>query len=320
MSRAVIITRTGGTEVLDVVEVEEPHAGPGMVRVAVRTAGLNPFDSKVRRGDFPLPLPRRQGAEFAGVVDEVGPAAAEVGRGVDEQSSDGVTPRAASFAVGDEVLGWIGSGAQSDFVVVAATSLAPKPQGLDWAVAGGLGLVANTAWNAVEAVGIASGDTVLVTGAAGGVGLMAAQFALQKGAAVVGTASRPHHGLLESLGVVPIAYGPGEADRARTAAPGGFTAAVDTVGAVGVDLARALGVPADRIDSVAMGADAESRGIRTAGGGRKSASQLSRFAEDAAAGRLTLPVRATFPLAEVRAAYDLLDTGHGAGKIVLTLP
>lgn len=300
MSQAIRLSRTGGTEVLEVVDVEEPHAREGTVRVAVRAAGLNPFDSKIRRGVVPMKLPRGQGSEFAGVVDEVG-----VG--------------VVGFAIGDEVLGWIGSGAQADYVVVAATSVAPKPRSLDWALAGGLGLVANTAWNATAAVRPTAADTVLVTGAAGGVGLLAAQFAVRSGAAVVGTASRQHHGLLVSLGVVPVAYGPGEEARLREAAPEGYTVAVDTVGDAGVDLAIALGVDPSRIDSVAAGPEAAARGILTAGGGDKTAAQLAGFAEDAAAGRLVLPVRATFPLSEVRAAYDLLDGGHGSGKIVLTL-
>lgn len=300
MPQAVRFARTGGTDVLDVVDVEEPHPGDGKVRVRVRSAGLNPFDSKVRRGDFPLPLPRGQGAEFAGVIDEVG-------SGVE------------GWTIGDEVLGWIGSGAQSEYVVVPGTSVAAKPPGLGWALAGGLGLAANTAFNATAAVMPTERDTVLVTGAAGGVGLLAAQFALRSGASVVGTSSREHHALLESLGIVPVSYGPGEVDRLREAAPHGFTAAVDTVGIAGVDLALALGVEPHRIDSIASGAEAEARGILTIGGGRRSAAQLAAFAEDAAAGRLVLPVRASFPLAEVRAAYDLLDVGHGSGKIVLLI-
>src|SRR5690554_5292364 len=127
MSRAVRYSEHGGVEVLQVVEVDEPHAGEGQVRVAVRAAGLNPYDFKARRGQYgQRTMPSGQGAEFAGVVDQVG---------------DGVT----GVSIGDEVLGWTSFAAQAEYVVVKSDRVAPKPAGLDWAVAGGIGLVGNTA-------------------------------------------------------------------------------------------------------------------------------------------------------------------------------
>ncbi|MEO7349738.1 MAG: alcohol dehydrogenase catalytic domain-containing protein, partial [Terrimesophilobacter sp.] len=157
MSKAVSYAQYGGPEVLEVVDVDEPHAAEGQVRVAVHAAGLNPFDYKVRRGGY-IPnhtLPSLQGAEFAGIIDQVG---------------DGVT----EWTVGDEVLGWINRGAQAEFAVVPQKNVAPKPRNLQWAVAGGLGLVANTAKRATDALSLGPDDIVLVTAAAGGVGFLSA--------------------------------------------------------------------------------------------------------------------------------------------------
>jgi enoyl reductase len=302
MSRAVEYSEYGGPEVLELVDEPEPHAGVGEVRVAVRAAGLNPFDYKVRRGGY-LPnhtLPARQGAEFAGIVDEVG---ADV----------------TGWAVGDEVLGWVGRGAQAEYVVVPATQLAAKPAVLDWAVAGGIGLVANTARRAVDSLELGPDDTVLVTGAAGGVGVIAAQFATATGARVVGTASEANHEFLRGLGVVPVAYGDGELDRLRDAAPGGYTAALDTVGGQAIRTAIALGIPVDRINTIADHAAVEELGVRGVGGGKKTSEELAEFARQAAEGELVVPIRSTHPLAEVVAAYHDLETGHGLGKVVLLL-
>jgi enoyl reductase len=307
MSRAVEYSQYGGPEVLEVVEVPEPHAGEGEVRVAVRAAGLNPFDYKVRRGGY-IPnhtLPSRQGAEFAGVVDEVG---------------EGVT----GWTVGDEVLGWIGRGAQAEHVVVPATQIAAKPADLDWAVAGGIGLVANTARRSVDSLELVPGDTVLVTGAAGGVGVIAAQFAKAAGARVVGTASEANHEFLRGLGVIPVAYGQAsdgtsELERLRDAAPGGYTAALDNVGGQAIRTALALGIPVDRINTIADHGAVEELGVQGVGGGKKTSAELAEFARQAAEGELVVPIRSTYPLPEVVAAYRDLETGHGLGKVVLLL-
>lgn len=308
MSKAVGYSEYGGPEVLEILEVPEPHAGDGQVRVAVRAAGLNPFDYKVRRGGY-VPnhlLPSLQGAEFAGVVDEIG-------RGVSE------------WTVGDEVLGWIGRGAQAEHVVVPQDQLAAKPEGLDWAVAGGLGLVANTARRAVDSLGLGPDDTVLVTAAAGGVGVMTVQFARAAGATVVGTASEANHDFLRSLGVVPVAYGPGadgtsESERLHAAAPDGYTAALDNVGGEPIRTALALGIPAGRINTIADHAAVEELGVQGVGGGGKTAAELAGFARHAAEGELVVPIRSTYRLSQVVAAYRDLETGHGLGKVVLLIP
>jgi NADPH:quinone reductase-like Zn-dependent oxidoreductase len=277
MSRIVQYSRYGGPEVLDVVEVAEPHAGAGEVRVAVRAAGLNNFDSKVRRSPDLLPhrvLPSGQGSEFAGVIDELG---------------DGVS----TAAVGDEVLGWSNFTAQAEFVVVPVGHVAPKPPGLDWAIAGGLGLGDDTE---------------------------AAQLAIAEGAIVIGTAGEGNHDYLRGLGIIPVAYGPGMIDRLRAAAPQGIDAVLDNAGQETVEVAIELGVDPKRINSIVYFEGAAEYGISNIGGGGKKSEDLGRLARLVADGTIQLPLAATYPLAEVRRAYEQLESRHLRGKIVLTLP
>lgn len=300
MSKAVVYSEYGGPEVLEWVEVDEPHAGEGQVRVAVRAAGINPFDYKVRRGGY-IPghvLPATQGAEFAGVVDEVG-------EGVDD------------FAVGDEVLGFINQAAQAQFVVVPPKNVTAKPDGLSWESAAAIGLVANTAKRAVDSLELGPSDTVLVTAAAGGVGIPTVQFARATGATVVGTASASNHEFLESLGVIPVAYGNGEVERLRAAAPNGYTAVLDNKGGDALLTALELDVPPERVNTIADRANAAEHGFTTVGGAGKTAEELAEFARQVVAGELVIPVRASYPVTEVVEAYRDLETGHGRGKIVL---
>lgn len=308
MSKAVGYSEYGGPEVLEVIEVPEPHAGDGEVRVAVRAAGLNPFDYKVRRGGY-IPnhqLPSLQGAEFAGVIDEVG-------TGVDD--TGGI-----EWSVGNEVLGWIGRGAQAEHVVVPKTQIAAKPSGLDWAVAGGIGLVTNTAKRAVDSLALGPDDTVLVTAAAGGVGVMAVQFAKVTGATIVGTASEANHEFLRGLGVIPVAYGDGELARLRLAVPGPYTAALDNIGGNAIRTALALGIPAIRVNTIADHGAVEELGVQGVGGGKKTSAELTEFARQAADGELVVPIRSTYHLPDVVAAFQDLETGHGLGKVVLLVP
>jgi len=299
MSLAVTYAQFGGPEVLRVTAVDEPHAAAGQVRVAVRAAGLNPYDYKVRQGVYlPHELPSRQGFEFAGVVDEIG---------------DAVT----DLSPGDEVLGFASTGAQAEFVVVPAKNVSLKPAGLDWAVAGGIGLVGNAARGSTDSLALTSADTVIVTAAAGGVGLLVTQFALATGATVIGTASEHNHEFLRSLGAVAVAYGDGQIDRLRAAAPTGYTAMLDNSGADSVRVGLELGIDPSRINSLV---DYDTPGITNVGGGRKNRAELDELARAAAAGEIVFPILATYPLAEVADAYRRLEQRSGLGKVVLTLP
>jgi NADPH:quinone reductase-like Zn-dependent oxidoreductase len=304
MMRAVQYSRRGGPEVLEVREIDEPHAGVGQVRVAVRAAALNFFDVKVRQNPEIMPkqtLPSGQGLEFAGVIDEVG-------------------ADSAGLSVGDQVLGWANFAAQADYVVVPATHVTAKPPAIDWATAAGIGLVGNTAMRTVAALGIRPGETVLVSAAAGGVGIIAAQLALRAGATVLGTASESNHAALRSLGIIPVAYGAGLVDRLRASAPQGIDAVLDNAGRQSVEAAIELGVSPSRINSIVYFEGAGQYGISTVGGGGKTAEGLSELAALFASTELILPIAATFPLSEVRSAYEFFESRHLLGKVVLTVP
>jgi NADPH:quinone reductase-like Zn-dependent oxidoreductase len=303
MSLAVRYSRFGGPDVLEIVDLPERHPAPGEVRVAVRAAGLNPYDFKVRStpGYHPgLTLPTGQGNEFAGIVDEIG---------------DGTT----AWSIGDEVLGWTSFDAQAEQVIVAAAHLAAKPTGLDWPTAGGIGSASNTASRATDAVRPGPNDTVLVSAAAGAVGLLAAQLARRSGAAVIGTASPANHDFLRSLGVIPVAYGAGLVERVRAVAPSPVTAVIDNAGEETVAAGIELGVDPARINSIVYYEGAKRYGISTVGSGGKTGQWLSELAGLAANGELVLPIAGAYPLQDVRAAYEQLESRHLLGKVVLTV-
>jgi len=305
MSRRVQFSRLGGPEVLELVDVDPPQAAAGEVRVAVAATSLNPLDYKIFGG---LPtssrhvfdLPAGNGADFAGTIDQVG---------------EGVT----AFAVGDEVLGSQLRSAQADFLVIDPQRLVRKPAGLDWVTAAGLTTVARTASASVKAIRVGPSDTVFVSAAAGGVGIIASQLAKRAGARVIGSASQDNHDFLVSLGVEPVEYGEGLVDAVRAIAPNGITAALDNHGRPSVDAALALGAPASRINSIADYAAADDYGTLAVGGSAASSADLEDVAELVAAGEVQLPIDSTYPLEEVRAAYERLLGRHVRGKIVLTL-
>ncbi len=306
MPRAVRFAEYGGVDVLNVVEVQRPEPAGDQVLLRVRAAGINPFEAKLRTGlmreDIPVSFPAPQGTDVAGVVEQVGADVTE-------------------FAPGDEVLGTTGKrGSQAELALASASRLLGRPDGLTWEVAGGLWTVATTAYAAVRAVDPGSGDVVVVAGASGGVGGLAAQLARHRGATVIGLAGERSHPWLRSHGIEPLAYtGDGLAGRLRATAAGRpLTAMIDTVGSGYVDLAIELGIAADRIDTIADSGAAERVGAHTDGG--QAASTVEVVAEVArliATGTVELPVAATFPLDQVRDAYALLETGHPPGKIVL---
>jgi NADPH:quinone reductase-like Zn-dependent oxidoreductase len=301
--KAVRFDEYGGIDVLKVADVPRPVPGAGQVLVQVKAAGINPGEAKVREGLYaarwPATFPSGQGSDLAGIVAETGP---------------GVT----SFSAGDQVIGWTDNRAsQAEYVLVEEQHLTAKPAGVPWEVAGALFVAGTTAYAAVRAVALTGGDTVVISGAAGGVGSLAVQLARRAGATVIGLASEVHHPWLAGHGVIPVAYGDGVADRIRQAA-GKVDAFIDTFGAGYVQLALELGVEPSRIDTIANFAAVARYGVKAEGNAAgSSASVLAELAGLIAAGELELPIAATFPLDRVQDAYRRLAEGHILGKIVL---
>ncbi|MFB7496687.1 NADP-dependent oxidoreductase [Streptomyces sp. NPDC056161] len=309
MSRAVVHETFGGPEVLELREVPEPHAGPGEVRVRVTAAGLNPMDWIIASqpevaAQFGISVPSGFGYDFAGVVDEVGASAT-------------------GFAVGDRVYGGAQGRAAADFVVVrtptgATEPLWRTPEGISDEVAATLPVAGMTAAAALAAIGLRSGDTVLVGGAAGGVGVFAVQLAQLAGARVIGTAGQGTFDFLRQFGAEPVAYGPGLADRVRALAPEGVTAAADLFGTETAEAALALGVPPERISTIAAGPRPPG-GVRTTGGFDASPDAMERISDAILAGAITVPIAATFPVEEIRDAVTLQAGRHVHGKVVITM-
>jgi NADPH:quinone reductase-like Zn-dependent oxidoreductase len=305
MPRAVRYDEFGGIDVLRVDQVQRPVPGSEEVLVGVKAAGINPSEAVIRSGAvsklFPSTFPSGQGSDLAGVIEEVG---AGVG----------------GFSPGDEVIGFTQKRAsQAELVLVEAGDLTRKPEKVPWEVAGGLYVVGVTAWGAVHAVQPRDSETVVISGAAGGVGSLAAQLARRTGATVIGLASEINHEWLKSHGVIPVAYGDGVADRIGAAAPDGVDAFIDTYGDGYVELALALGVATDRIDTIADFAAAEKHGVKTDGGtaAGPGARVLAELAGLIADGYLEVPIANVYPLARVREAYTELERRHTRGKIVL---
>ncbi|WP_304438163.1 NADP-dependent oxidoreductase, partial [Frankia sp. CpI1-P] len=298
--------------------------GPGQIRIAVRAAGVNPVDWKIRNGStlrtIPVPLPHIPGLEAAGVVDEVG-------AGVE------------GVSVGDEVFG-AAQNASAEYAVL--DEWAPKPPQLTWAQAAGLAMAVETAARGLDLLGITAGEesgaglelgagqesaagsesagtTLLVNGAAGGVGLAAVQLAQARGARVIGTASRDNQEYLRSLGAAATDYGPGLVDRVRSLAPDGVDAALAVSGAGALpDLITLTGSP-DRVVSIGDVTAAE-HGVRfTTGAEGRAFYSLREAATLAAAGRLTMPVARALPLAELGEAHRISEAGHVRGKLVVVL-
>lgn len=307
MSRAVVYDTFGGPEVLELREVPEPHAGAGEVRVRVTAVGLNPMDwvlSSVPEAAqrFAITLPSGFATDFAGTVDEVGAGVSD-------------------FAVGDRVYGAATARAAADFVVIDPShptqTLRHTPAEIGDEVASTLAVAGLTAAAALTAAGVKAGDTVLIGGAAGGVGVFAVQLARLAGARVIGTSSEGTFDFLRRLGAEPVAYGPGLEDRVRALVPGGVSAATDLFGTETAEAALALGVPAERISTIAAPNPPE--GVHATGGFSAQPEDLARITAAIAAGELTVPIAETFPFERIQEAVRLQAGRRVHGKIVVTL-
>jgi NADPH:quinone reductase-like Zn-dependent oxidoreductase len=297
--KAVIFDKYGDADVLHVGEVAEPHAGPGQVRIAVRAASVNPIDWKLRSGALaefiPVELPKVVGYDGSGVIDEVG---------------DG-----ADAAVGDEVFGFgVGNATAAEYAVL--DDFARKPAGLLFEEAAGYPVAAETAVRALELLGVGPGRTVLINGAAGGVGTAAVQLARARGARVIGTASERNHDLLRELGAEPTTYGEGLVDRVR--ALGGADLAFDVVGSgVIPELLEITGSP-ENVITIADPSAGE-HGVRVSGDtmdGRyaQALEEAARLYEE---GRFRLPVERAYRFSEAAEAQRASESGHVRGKLVL---
>ncbi|WP_026416758.1 NADP-dependent oxidoreductase [Actinomadura oligospora] len=296
----------GGPDVLRILDVPTPGAGPGEVRVRVRAAGVQPFDLAVREGwtppymETPPPFPRVPGNEWAGVVDQVG---------------DGVT----EFADGDEVMGNSVLGSYAEFVVVPVANVVRKPAGMPWEVAGAFPAAVMTPHIALDDLRVGEGDTLLIHAAAGGVGAVAVQMAVNAGATVIGTASEENHEYLRSLGAIPVTYGEGLADRVRAAAPDGVDAALDGAGGHALEVSLELVKDRDRILTLVEHGRAEELGIRTTTFSKRSMARVADSASLFEDGRLSLNIRDAYSWTRAADAHQRVATGHGRGKVVLVM-
>jgi NADPH:quinone reductase-like Zn-dependent oxidoreductase len=306
MTKAVRFDRYGDINVLELRDVERPRPGAGEVLVEVKAAGINPGEAAIREGlmrdIFPTTFPSGQGSDLAGVV-------AETGSGVD------------GFAVDDEVMGFSENRAShAEFVIVPAENLIAKPAALSWEVAGSLYVAGTSAYAAVRAVDLSQGDVVVVAGAAGGVGSIAVQLAVDAGATVLGIAGPSNDEWLRGHRVSPVNYGDDLAERLRAAAPERrIDAVLDFFGGGYVELAiDQLGVAPERVNTIIDFAAAEQFGVRTAGNAdAANADVLAELAALVVDGKLEVPIAEVFALDDVRKAFQTLEQRHTRGKIVL---
>nr|WP_145160057.1 NADP-dependent oxidoreductase [Paenibacillus terrae] len=304
--KAITFNRLGPPDVLQLTELPVPSAGPGTVRIRVKTAGVMPIDAKVRSGSVPYaqshPFPIIPGNEFAGIIDEVG---------------DGVS----EFVRGDEVIGFTMFGGYAEYVVVSSDQLVRKPAGMPWETAGGFTGNGQGAHMALEAIGIQPGDTVLIHGAAGGLGTFAVQLALAWGAGrVIGTASEANHDHLQRLGAIPLGYGDGLAALVRAIAPAGVDAALHAGGGDDIALQASVDLVQDlsRIVAMVPSVQAQTLGIRQLTGTR-SKERLTELVRLYNEGKVDIHIRKVLPLDQAREAHREIESGHGRGKIVLSV-
>jgi NADPH:quinone reductase-like Zn-dependent oxidoreductase len=309
MTRAVLPRDFGGPDQLELVEVDIPEPGEGEVRIAVRAIGVNMVDLRHYDGFYGRDTEDLStfGYEVAGVIEALGPGVPD-------------------FAVGDAVIASdIPGNGYADQVVVPASGLLAKPVTISFEVAASVPVAAGTAYHALEKTHVGAGDVVLAHGAAGGVGTMLVQLAVQRGARVIATAGPSNHDYLRSLGAEPVAYGDGLTDRVRELAPDGVDVALDLVGTEeALETSLALVPDRDRVLTIAAFFRAPELGIHLIGNGpgadpgvevrQVGRIEALRLLE---AGAIDMPVIRTYSLAETAEAHRDTQTRHSRGKIVV---
>ena len=297
--RALQFSAYGGPEVLQWGEAPDPHAGPGQIRITVRAASVNPIDWKlftgVMSGGQPMVGTGYLGSDAAGVVDEVG---------------EGVT----GIALGDDVFGK-GRHAEAEYAVL--DSWAAKPASIDWAVAAAAGVSGETAERCLRLLDVKAGDTLFIDGGAGGVGAVAVQIALARGARVIASAGEANQDYLREIGAIPVLYGEGVADRVRNAAGGSVDAVFDVVGKTPVDELISVAPDPAKVVTIANFAAGDA-GVRVTGGGADSRAPeaLAEVADLLAQNKIVIKVQ-TFPVTRAAEAYRISLNGHVRGKLVL---
>ncbi|MEN1936225.1 NADP-dependent oxidoreductase [Paenibacillus sp. 102] len=302
--KAAAISTSGPPNVLQVMEFDNPHAGTGQVRVRIKAAGIQPFDLAVRSSGWAPPglevrYPQILGNEFAGIIDQVG---------------DKVT----DFSVGSEVIGWSLLACYAEYVVVSVDQIVHKPQNMPWEEAGAITASGQTAHTALQELGVGKGDTILIHAAAGGVGTFAVQLAQSWGATVIGTASEHNHDYLRSLGAIPVTYGDDLVDRVRVLAPDGVHVALDAAGDVALRASLELVKNKDRIGTIVAFDLVEELGVRPIRS-QRSVDRLAQLVDLYSQGKLHIHIRKSFPLHKAADAHREIESGHGRGKVVLTI-
>jgi NADPH:quinone reductase-like Zn-dependent oxidoreductase len=303
--KAVQYDHFGHVDILHIVELPKPTINKGEVLVKVKAAGINPGEASIREGflekQFPSTFPSGQGTDFAGVVESVGYDVTD-------------------FKAGDEVIGFSNNrNSQAEYVVVKADQLVAKPSNVSWEQAGGLFVAGTTAYAAVKAVGLNPGETVIVSGAAGGVGSIVVQIAKKHSVKVIGIASEPNHQWLKKHGVIPVSYDGNIEENLKIALNGQKADAfIDLSGKGYVELALKLGIPADRINTIIDFAAVGKYKVKAEGSSAAASAQvLGELAQMANEGDLEIPIAKTYPLAHVKDAYIELEKHHTHGKIIL---
>jgi len=302
--KAVRFDKYGGIDVLNIADIPQPTAGKGQVLVRVEAAGINPGEAAIREGKleqmYHTNFPCGEGADFAGVIDAIG---------------EGVT----TFAKGDEVIGFSNDrSSHAEFLVVPEAQIILKPATVSWAEGGSLFVAGSTAYAAIKAVKLEKGDTVVISGAAGGVGSVAVQLAKHTGAKVIGIAGKANHQWLKDHGTIPVSYGNDMEAEIKKAAGGKVDAFIDLFGQGYVELAIRLGIAPERINTIIDFEAVKKHHVKADGSAKAAtAAVLTELAQLMEKGDLKIPIAKRYPLSEVREAYKEIEQRHTHGKIVL---